>query len=176
MKGIIVFKGKYGATHQYADWVGQELSWPVIDADHASGSSVAPYETIIIGGSIYVGKWLMRDWVKKNLTALANKKLVIFIVAGTSPDEKDKLALIAKRNIPDEIKNRCEIYFLHGRMIRKNISGMDRFLLKVGAMMVRDPQEKKNMLSEFDDVKKEYILPILRAVKHPPVPQHQALK
>ena len=26
MKGIIIYKGKYGATRQYADWLGKELN------------------------------------------------------------------------------------------------------------------------------------------------------
>lgn len=176
MKGIVIYKGKYGATRQYANWIGGELAWPVIDADHVSGEGLSQYDAVILGGSIYIGKWQLRDWIRRNLSALQRKKLVIFIVAGTPPDEKEKLALIAKNNVPEEIKNRSEIYFLHGRMIRKNISGMDRFLLKAGAFLIRDPKEKKNMLSEFDDVKKEYILPILRAVKYPPVPQYQPLK
>ena len=29
MKGLIIFKGKYGATRQYAGWIGDELQLPV---------------------------------------------------------------------------------------------------------------------------------------------------
>ena len=29
MKGIIIYKGKYGATAQYAQWLGEELNFPV---------------------------------------------------------------------------------------------------------------------------------------------------
>ena len=33
MKGLVIYKGKYGATEQYAMWIGQELQMPVVSSD-----------------------------------------------------------------------------------------------------------------------------------------------
>lgn len=32
MKGIIIYKGKYGATRQYANWLGSIFGLPVVEA------------------------------------------------------------------------------------------------------------------------------------------------
>jgi hypothetical protein len=50
-------------------------------------------------------------------------------------------------------------------MILRNLSVFDKFMLKIGANLTKDPTEKKAMLREFDDVKKEHILFLTESVK-----------
>ena len=33
-KTVVIYKGKYGATKQYAEWIAEELECEAIDADH----------------------------------------------------------------------------------------------------------------------------------------------
>ena len=47
----------------------------------------------------------------------------------------------------------------------RNLSVWDRFMLKMGAKLVKDPLEKKAMLTDFDHVKKEKVIPIMEGVK-----------
>lgn len=180
MKGIIIYKGKYGATHQYAHSLGSMLHIPAIDSDNVQGNDLDGFDYVIIGSSVYIGKLLIRDWLKRNLASIRSKKIFIFTVSGTPPDEKQKLEKIARENIPEEIRNRSEIYFLHGRMIRKNLSWTDRILLKIGSMFTKDPDEKKGMLADFDAVKTDNIVPLANAVsvyehKAPATSQTQSL-
>ena len=164
MKGIIIYKGKYGATDQYAHLLGSALQIPVIASDSVRVKDVEKYDYVIIGSSVYIGKLLIRDWLKKNMATILSKKIFIFTVSGTPPGNTQKLETIARENIPEEIRNRCQVYFLHGRMIKKNLSRFDRFLLKTGAMFARDPSEKKGMLEDFDDVKIEHLGALTKAV------------
>jgi len=164
MKGIIVYKGKYGATRQYAGWVGSALHLPAVVADNVSADDLIKSEYVVIGSSVYIGKLQLRYWLKKNISVIQNKKLFLFIVCATPPDQKNKLETIARENIPEEIRNRCEVFFVRGRMIKKNISLPDRFLLKIGSLLVKDPGDKKNMLLDFDAVKKENIIPLINAI------------
>jgi menaquinone-dependent protoporphyrinogen IX oxidase len=164
MKGVIIFKGKYGATWQYTEWLASVLHLPAMKIDQVTGEHLSKYDCLVIGSSVYIGRLLIKDWLKQNLAFIQNKKIFLFIVCGTAPGEKDKLEKIAKDNIPEEIRNKCEVYFLHGRMIMKNFTWLDRFVLKLGAFLTRDPVEKKNMLRDFNDVKEENIFPLLNAI------------
>jgi hypothetical protein len=47
----------------------------------------------------------------------------------------------------------------------KNLSFWDRFMLKMGAKLTKDPIEKKRMLTDFNAVKKENIEPLIESVR-----------
>ncbi|MBS1600878.1 MAG: hypothetical protein JST75_21840 [Bacteroidetes bacterium] len=164
MKGIIIYKGKYGATHQYADMLGSELHLPVVMIDHLEEKNLSQYDYIIIGSSVYEGQMQIKNWLRINLGSLLNKKLFFFIVCGTPADKTDEVNKIMKKNIPAEIRKPSTTFFLKGRMIKKNLSGWDRFMLKVGARLTKDLEQRKRMLTDFDEVKKENLIPLFLSV------------
>lgn len=165
MKGIIVYKGKYGATRQYAEWVASELQFPVFTPEYMPPQQLEKCELIIAGGSVYEGRWMMRKWLANHEHALKNKKLILFIVCGTLPNDGESLDKIARENIPAHLRNIIPVYFLHGRMLLKQLSWTDKAMLRIGASMMRDPVKKKEMLQDFDDVKKEHLTPLLQAAR-----------
>jgi len=165
MKGLVIYKGKYGATKQYAMWIGQELQLPVASSDRFPVDELPKYDYFILGSSVYIGKLEISKWLKKNFDTLVSKKLFFFQVAGTPINEKEKRENYNRDSIPPTLLNRAETFFFPGRMIMRNLSGWDRFMLKMGAKLTKDPQEKKAMLSDFDHVKKENVLPIIDAIR-----------
>lgn len=165
MKGIIIYKGKYGSTKQYAEWLGEELDLPVAPATEISGEQLTPYDFLILGTSVYIGKLQITKWLKKNLLFIKSKKIFLFQVAGTPPGEKEKRQAYNLSCMPGELVSQCEFYFLTGRMIRSKLSWMDRFMLKMGSRLAKDPEDRKTMLTDYDDVKKENILAIVTAVR-----------
>jgi len=86
------------------------------------------------------------------------------LVSATPPDENEKLQDYIKSGIPDQIRPNCQVFYLRGKMIVKDLSLKDRLLLKMGAWMVKDPQERKKMLTDFNSVQKENITGIVTAV------------
>ncbi len=56
MKGLVIYKGRYGATKQYATWIGQELGLAVASADRFPLKELPKYDYFIIGSSVYIGK------------------------------------------------------------------------------------------------------------------------
>jgi hypothetical protein len=42
---------------------------------------------------------------------------------------------------------------------------MDKFMLKMGAWLAKDPEDRGNMLSDYDEVKKENIPELTAAVR-----------
>jgi len=165
MKGIIIYKGKYGATQQYAQWLGEELNLPVAASDKIDGNDLLNYDFLVIGSSVYIGKLQISKWLKANLPSLRGKKIFFFQVAATPPDQKEKLETYIRSGVPAEIRNQCEFYFYPGKMILSNLSWIDRFMLKMGARLTKDPDAKKGMLTDFNDVKKENIAGLASEVK-----------
>ena len=165
MKGLVIYKGKYGATKQYAMWIGEYLRLPVASADRFPVDELTKYDYFILGSSVYIGKLEIRDWLKKNFDLLQSKKILFFQVAASPPEQIEKRASYNKASLPPSILKKIQFYYLPGRMIMRNLSGWDRFMLKMGAKLTKDPVEKKAMLTDFDHVKKENILPLIAAIR-----------
>ena len=165
MKGLVIYKGKYGATKQYAMWIGQELQLPVASADRFHTNELMKYDYFILGSSVYIGKLEIKDWLKKNFYVLQNKKIFFFQVAGSPVEQIEKRQSYNKASLPPSILKKTQFYYLPGRMIMRNLSGWDRFMLKMGAKLTKDPVEKKAMLTDFDHVKKEKVIPIMEGVR-----------
>ena len=165
MKGLVIYKGKYGATKQYAMWIGQELQLPVASADRFHTNELMKYDYFILGSSVYIGKLEINNWLKKNFYVLQNKKIFFFQVAGSPVEQIEKRQSYNKASLPPSILKNIEFYYLPGRMIMRNLSVWDRFMLKMGAKLAKDPLEKKAMLTDFDHVKKEKVIPIMEGVK-----------
>jgi len=165
MKGLVIYKGKYGATKQYAIWIGQELQLTVASADRFPLDELTRYDYIILGSSVYIGKLEIKDWLKKNFLVLRNKKLFLFQVAGSPAEQTEKRESYNKASLSSTILEKIQFYYLPGRMIMRNLSGWHRFMLNMGAKLTKDPIEKKTLLTDFDHVKKENIFPIIEAVR-----------
>ncbi len=155
MISIIIYKGKYGATRQYAEWLGAALHLPLKTPEELQEADIKIQDFIIVGSSVYIGKLLIRDWIKQYAAVLKNKKIVLFVVCGSNnPKDREK---IIKQNVPDGLVDPSLIFFLPGRLIQSKLSWKDRLMLKIGAMMVKDPEAKKSMLQDRDNVKEENI-------------------
>ncbi len=165
MKGLVIYKGKYGATKQYAMWIGQELQLPVASADRFPIDELPKYDYFILGSSVYIGKLEIKDWLKKNFQAMQNKKIFFFQVAGSPAEQIEKRESYNKTSLSPTILGNIQFYYLPGRMLMRNLSGWDRFMLKMGTKLIKDPVEKKTMLTDFDHVKKEKVIPIIEGVR-----------
>jgi menaquinone-dependent protoporphyrinogen IX oxidase len=165
MSGIIIYKGKYGATAQYAHWLADDLSLPICEATFENQQILDYCQYVILGTSVYVGKLQLAKWIKQHRAILAKKKIFVFIVCATPATEVEKLNGILTKNIPPDLLRNSQAFFLRGRMKKENLSAFDRFVLKMGASMVKNPVEKKNMLTDFDDVKKENLSDLVTAIQ-----------
>jgi menaquinone-dependent protoporphyrinogen IX oxidase len=165
MKGVVIYKGKYGSTRQYAEWLGAELNLPVFIAEDIRIEQLKSYDYLVLGTPVYAGKLLLHAWLRKNRRAVFGKKIFVFIVSGTPPEEKQKLESYVQKSVPEEIRKNSKLYFMRGRMILKQLSFFDRLMLKMGALLTKDEKEKKEMQMEFDDVKKGHLDELLIDIK-----------
>lgn len=164
MKGVIIYKSKYGATAQYARWLSAELNLDYFETNELDNDDLDEYDYLILGTSIYVGKMLLKNWLKSHLPQILSKKIFLFSVCGTPVDQKNKLNSYVSASVPEEIRNKCDIFFLPGKLKIKELSLLDRFILKIGANLAKGAATKKAMLTDYDAVKKENLLDLINAV------------
>jgi len=150
MNGIIIYQGKYGATEQYARWLADSLNISYINANDVTPAILANYDTIILGSSVYIGKLLIAKWIKSNRDALIAKKLLVFIVCSTSDEDAEEQHKIIDNNLDPAIRRAASVFFLPGRCIVSKLGWMDRFMLKMGARLQKDPVKKAKMSQDFD--------------------------
>ena len=160
-----MYKGKYGATRQYAEWLGAELKLPVQPPEDLTKEKLSSFDYIIMGSSVYVGKLLMKKWLTKNSVLFGDKKVFLFIVCATPDSEPAKQQDIIKRNVPAPLLGSQNIFFLPGRLVRQKLSRKDALILRLGSWVEKDPVKKKAMLSDIDGVKIEDLSKIIESVK-----------
>ena len=78
MKGIILYKSKYGAAKQYAEWIAKRSGFPCIRTDDADIKKVSEYDVIILSGGIYASGIAGLSFLKKNISRLKDKKILVF--------------------------------------------------------------------------------------------------
>ncbi|OQP59783.1 flavodoxin domain-containing protein [Niastella populi] len=164
MKGIILYKGKYGATSQYANWISEVLKWPLFTPVQLLDETIDATDVVVIGASVYEGRLTLHAWLKKHAHQLLRKNVFLFIVCATPADKKDELEQIAQRNIPPLLQNKITVFFLRGRLVINDLNWFDRLMLKFASRATKDPDEKERMIHGFDDMKKENIIPLVQSV------------
>ncbi len=157
MKGVVIYKGKYGSTAQYASWLAEALYLPIIDIDSQPAEGLAEYDYVMVGSPVYVGKLLMKNWLLNNQSNLQHKKVFLFVVCGSTSGNNRMQEIILKKNVPTGLLKRMEAFFLPGRVVISQLSWFDRMLLKFGAIWERDPAKKQMMVLGFDGVKREHV-------------------
>jgi len=164
MKGVIIYKGKYGATLQYADWLATELDLPVYPAGDECAKELAAADYLVLGSSIYIGKLQLREWLAAHEHLLVSKKLFFFMVGGTPLHERDKLEKFIRTNVPATIQQRCMFFFLPGRLEFRKLSRTDRLLLRIGAWMSKKSGAPA-IIQDYDNVKQEHLQSLISAIK-----------
>src|SRR5436190_15845069 len=155
MRGLVIYKGKYGATQQYAMWIGQELQMPVVSVDRLQLREWPKYDYIIIGSSVYIGKLEIRKWVKKNLAILTTTKVFIFQVAASPVDQKEKRESYNIASLPQELLQKAEDFYLQGKMKMNNLSKCNSFSLKMEARLTKHPVDKNKKFIDVNERKNE---------------------
>jgi menaquinone-dependent protoporphyrinogen IX oxidase len=164
MKGLIIYKGKYGATEQYAHMLAESTKFLLATPEELSENDLDRYDCIVLGSSVYIGKLQLKEWIADHAGELRKKKLFIFIVCGTRPDDKAKTDQIIRDNIPAELKSVARIYFMRGRMNKKKLSFKDGLMLRIGAFFTKNPIDKKNMLTDYDEVSAANLFPMVQSI------------
>jgi len=96
MKTLIVYGTRYGASAGTSEEIAKILTEEgndvkVVNAKEEKIKDITPYELIIVGSGMQIGKWVgdAEDFLKKFHTEFENKKFAIFISSMKSVPQKE---------------------------------------------------------------------------------------
>jgi menaquinone-dependent protoporphyrinogen oxidase len=83
MKMLIAVSSKHGSTREIAETIAETIREAGIEpelADPERVESVAPYDAVIVGSAIYMGRWMgpARDLVNRSASALRGRPVWLF--------------------------------------------------------------------------------------------------
>ena len=173
MKGIVLYSSKYGATKRYAEWLAEETGFDCVETKKARIEDVKQYETIILGGGVYASGIAGLSFLKKNMSQLQSKKVIIFC-DGASPYDEKAFQQIVAHNLKDSLSGLL-CFYCRGAWDMEAMNLVDRNLCKMlqKAVAKKKPEDCEvweKALMEAGDQKhdwtdKSYLAPILEAVR-----------
>jgi menaquinone-dependent protoporphyrinogen IX oxidase len=165
MNGIVVYGSRYGAAAQYAQWAGEALDMPVVEYTEAGADLLTGIDTVVMVTSVYMGGFLIKDWMHHHADALGSKHLFLLLVGATEEERTEHISAMFDQNIPQGLAERCHRHYTRGKNIISELGFKDRLLLRIGAFFAKDAKEKAAMLSEFDEVDKEGLDLLIKDVR-----------
>ena len=173
MNGVILYQSKYGAAKRYADWLSEETGFACIETRKADINEISAYDTIILGGGIYASGIAGLSFLKKNISKLTGKKIIVFC-CGASPYDENALQQIREHNLKDSL-SAIPLFYCRGAWDMDAMSFKDRTLCRllqkaVAKKTSADHEIWEKALTEAGDHKcdwtdKKYMKPILECVR-----------
>ena len=161
MKGVIIYKSRYGSTKQYAEWLRDETGFDLYDVKQAPGD-LSSYDIVVIGSSVFAGRLALAGWIKKQWPSLQGKTVLLLMTH--IRDNEQETANVVPQRLPAEIVERIKVFPVGGRYSLQRMGVMDKTLIKMVSSMEKNPQVKRELLAERDEVKKENLRGLLEYI------------
>lgn len=159
MKGLIIYKSKYGSTKQLSEWLNENIKFDLFEVSNRN-IDLLKYEVVVIGCSIHGGIVSLNKWIINRWKQIKSKSVVLMLTSGTAD-----IRFIQKtmsRSFPEEITKSIKLFPVGGRYVFNKMSIIDRFSIKVVAYFTKHPDTKKGMLTERDDVNRNNLEEIIQ--------------
>ena len=137
---LVTYAGKYGATAEIAERIGEVLNKGGVSADVLPVgviSDLTPYTAVVLGSALYAGQWRKEaaTFLQACETELSGRSLWIFSSGPTG--EGDPVTLMkgfrlpaAQQAIADRIGAR-DVTLFHGAMDATNLNLIEKLLIKM---------------------------------------------
>ncbi|MCR4436074.1 MAG: flavodoxin domain-containing protein [Clostridiales bacterium] len=147
MSILIAYATRHGCVKKCAESLAEKLQGKVelLNLGEKPSVELAPYDTVIIGGSIYAGNIQkeVKDFCAQNLEALKGKKLGLFICCMF---EKDVAKKQLENAYPQELLDMAEAKdYFGGELILGNMGFLEKTVVK---MVAKAKKDVSNILEE----------------------------
>lgn len=167
----IIYRSKYGATKQYAEWIAKALNAELLEKSSVKPEDLSKYNIIVYGGGLYASGISGIELVTKNPC----QNLVIFTVGLANPETTDYTKILNK-NLPVELRSKVKVFHLRGGIDYGEIGPVHRgmmALMKKMAIGNKTTQQLSDEERTFVDtygkkvnfINQEAILPLVNYVK-----------
>lgn len=97
MRGIIVYRSKYGAAKEYAQMLAAKTGFSLCALAGIKAAELAAYDRVVLCSGVYVGKIAGLKFLKRHADALRKKRTAVFAV-GLSPANESTLETLKKND------------------------------------------------------------------------------
>ncbi len=125
MNIAVIYKSRYGATKQYAEWIATALHADLLEHDEADAKTFANHDCVVYGGGLYAGGILGIDLMRK----FPAKRLVLFTVGLANPKTADYRGIVRK-NLTGPLAG-APIFHLRGGIDYHRLGTLHRVLMAI---------------------------------------------
>lgn len=134
MKTVIIYATKYGSAKKAAEKLKNKLSGDplLINIDQDAVPPLAPFDTVVLGSSIYFGKInkQLTQYISRHESELLTKRLGLFICGGIPNEEELKKEL--ENAFPSTLHEHATVETNFGYEINYDqLKLYERFIMKV---------------------------------------------
>lgn len=175
MNTIVVYCSKYGSTEKYAHWIAEELGCSAKKLSEVQAESLARYDTIVYGGGLYAGTIAGFKKFLSKLGKTNGKKLLLYMVGLTNPEEEDIYLETAEKNIPQQWKGKFQIFAFQGDQQFGKMSALHKLMMRMPKSMAqkKPPEERTAQEQKFIDnfgkdiffADRAYLAPLVNYIK-----------
>ena len=163
---LIIYHSKTGFSKRYAQWLAEELNGRILPFRDRKSADLTEYDTIILTGGLYAGQMSGLKWLKKQLPALAGKRLAAVAVGCAPvgiPGQAESMAQLFSGT--PEIQG----FYCQGGLDYEHMGAVDRAMMAALRAKLRKDPEKAEMLDyitkSFEVLKRESLEPVLAWVR-----------
>lgn len=158
MKTLVLYKSKYGATKQYAQWIAESLNADIFEVAELKNIDFSIYDKLVYGGGLYAGGINGIDSIVKNFDKIRDKKIIIFTVGLADTKNQDNINSIKNsinKTLPSEFVENVQFFHLRGAMDYSKLGtihkGMMAMMKKSVSKKAQDKltQEDREMLETY---------------------------
>lgn len=162
----IIYCSKTGFSKRYAQWLAETLGCRAIPYRERGTADLEGCGTVILTGSLWAGKMLGLDWLKKQLPRLAGKRVAALAV-GASPEENPNLpgtmeALFG--SIPG-----IRGFYAQGGLDYQHMGAVDRAMMAMMRSALKRQKGQEEALrvisASFDATDRRFLEPLLAWVR-----------
>ncbi|OQB22766.1 MAG: Flavodoxin domain protein [Firmicutes bacterium ADurb.Bin182] len=176
MKTAVIYKSRTGFTKKYALWISEALSAELFEASYVSAKMLEAYDTVIFGGNLHAVGIDGVKLITRNLLKLKGKRVIVFAVGLSVPDEKIRNEVLNNNFSLDE-RERIRFFYFRGGFDRSRLSLTDKILMALLKKKIENKKRKglkladdeKGMLAIYDKsvdyTSKKSIEPLVAYVK-----------
>lgn len=154
MKIVVIYKSKSGFVKKYAEWIKEELSADIFDAENITVDKLLDYDTIIYGGGLYAVGINGIKIITKNFNKLKDKKIIVF-ASGASPYREEVISEILNNNFSLEQQKYIKLFYMRGGFDYSKLTLIDKVLMKLLKFKLKKKSEltadERGMLKAYDN-------------------------
>ena len=151
MKALIVYLSKTGFTKRYAQWLKEDLSCDCVPFDQRGQVDLSPYGAVVFGSSVHAGRIRKLGWLKKQLPALAGKRVALFFTGAMPPDQETVQQCLAQ-NLTSEEQRQVKAFYLWGGLNYQAMGPVDKWMMGVFRKMLaskKDPTPQDRQTAQM---------------------------